>query len=47
LNLKSTVNFLKLMRESVVRGCRHDYGHANAIEQLGRIAYPCGFNERH
>jgi len=46
LNLKSTVNFLKLMVKNM-HGCRHDYGHANAIEQLGRIAYPCGFNERH
>jgi len=49
LNLKSTVNFLKLMGKVLCAAANMatDMNDANTTEQSGRIAYPCGFSEGH
>jgi len=49
LNLKLTVNFLKLMEKVLYAAVDMATGmhDANATEQLDHIAYLCGFSEGH
>jgi len=49
LNLKSTVNFLKLMEKVICAAADMvtSMRDANATEQLDRIAYLCGLREGH